>query len=87
MPDCGFSFFLWMTVGFTLMYVLVLSALTAQPKNHPVIVTTVRDIHRRKRKRSLLVANAATSTDTLQQPHESTPLTDLQSGDHAERKL
>lgn len=58
MPESGFSFFLWMTVGFTFTYVLVLSALTAQPKNHPVIVNTVRDVHRRKRKRANLVANA-----------------------------
>ena len=58
MPESGFSFFLWMTVGFTFLYVLVLSALATQPKNNPVIVTTVRDIHRRKRKRAVLVADA-----------------------------
>lgn len=64
MPEYGFSFFLWMTMGFTILYLLVLSALTTQPKKQPVIVNTIRDVRRRKRKRALLVANAAARKET-----------------------
>jgi len=63
MPESGFSFFLWMTMGFTILYLLVLSALTTQPKKQPVIVTTIRDVRRRKRKQALLIANAAARID------------------------
>lgn len=71
MPESGFSFFLWMTMGFTILYLFVLSALTTQPKEQPVVVTTSGDLKRRNRKRALLVAAELRRTKIDDQPEPS----------------
>jgi heme exporter protein D len=64
MPEFGFQCFLWMTMGFTIMYLLVLSTLTTSPKKQSVLATTsVSEARRRKRRRAFLVANAAVRRD------------------------
>jgi hypothetical protein len=65
MPEFGFQLFLWMTMGFTIMYLLVLSTLTTSPRKQSVLATTtsVSEARRRKRKRAFLVANAAVRRD------------------------
>lgn len=67
MPDNGFSVFLYLTMGFTILYLLVLSALTTSPEKQPIPANTIRAARRRKRKRAFLVANAAVHQE---RPHE-----------------
>lgn len=56
MHDSGLALFFWMTIGFTIMYLLVLSTFTVKPRQPAII--TVNEARRKKRNRELAMKQA-----------------------------